>query len=48
MGHLTPKDFEYNLLRDYVVEALSIDKEIVSKGDKAVKAFLVKEYGIFL
>ena len=30
------------------VEALSIDKEIVSKGDQAVKAFLVKEYGIFL
>ena len=30
------------------VEALSIDKEIVSKGDKAVRAFLVKEYGIFL
>ena len=30
------------------VEALNIDKEIVSKGDKAVRAFLVKEYGIFL
>ena len=24
MGHLTPKDFEYDLLRDYVVEALSL------------------------
>ena len=30
------------------VEALNIDREIVSKGDKAVRAFLVKEYGIFL
>ena len=29
------------------VETLDIDKEIVAKGDKAVKAFLIKEYGIY-
>lgn len=29
------------------VETLDIDQEIVNKGDKAVKAFLIKEYGIF-